>query len=173
MLVKVNVWPRFLCPEMQLAQIEIPHLKTQANKSTLLVNAWSNCPEIQSLEISASEISLSWHFGCVGRERPRNLYTINEEREREVWRWVCPNEAKSPSIYMQRWGWIHVTVGFLSLHKFVGRPWQFVHNQNKFITSFVHVRIRWSLDQYYTSPREESNKNISCLICVVQGEVWL
>lgn len=108
------------------------------------------------LRFRSPEISNMW------RERGPETCTQLMRREREVWRWVCPNEAKSPSIYMQRCGWIYVTFGLLSLHKFAGQPWKFDHNQNKFITSFVHVKFGWSLDQSYTSRREESNKNISC-----------
>jgi len=47
-----------------------------------------------------------------------------------------------------------------------------IHNQNKFITSFVHVRMGLSSHQSYTSQKEESKKNINCLIRAVQSDVW-
>jgi len=49
----------------------------------------------------------------------------------------------------KRWGWINVTVGLLSLHEFVGWPWQIIHNQNKFIIPFVHVKMGWFLYHSY------------------------
>ena len=133
--------------------------------------------KFRSIEILAScnfallkfwplEISASWNFSLMKirtcGESQKSVPNEWGEREREVWRWVCSNDAKTSCIYNKNWGWIDVTVGLLNLHKFASRPWQFFHNKNKIIASFVHVGIRWSIDQSYTYLREESKKNSSC-----------
>lgn len=161
----VNRLPRFLCPEMWPAGTEFLHQKTQQNRSTLGQRSPKTASEnlVKPSQHWNRKIALL-SFARVDLERDAAEKCVPNKmrRERDVWRWVCPNEDEASCIYRKLWGWIDVTVGLLSLHKFVGRPWKFVHNQNKFITSFVHVKIGWPLDQSYTSQREESKKNISC-----------
>lgn len=122
-----------------------------------------------------------WYFGLFWPRKTRlpatrakktsclQVLRIKQEKREMMWCVMseCTNEGRATPIYTIHWGWGDTSIGLHEPTFDWGRPWPFVHKKNKFIIPFLLIRMRWSLYQNCTSPKEESNAIIISIIWVV------
>ena len=121
----------------------------------------------------ALKFSASW-FHVWGRELLQAVRTNKERREREMYdEWLMSNWGESHSyLYnsLRAWrhncwaSWAYIWL-WLTLTICTGV-------NNKFKITLLLIQTRGYLDQYWTSRKEESNKNIILIIWAIQGGVW-
>ena len=161
----VNLWPRFLCQNVRIAEIEV-----YAKIQLLLTMCWSKStlvkPAVETLAAAGNVFVL---LPRVNRRLPPS--SSNQwEVEREICvmrRWVkCP-----PTLTL----FISITKGVTHLlgYKTLKPTCTYLNIlENKFKINVLLIRSRWSLDQSCTSPKEEPNKNIGIFIWASQHGVF-
>ena len=83
---------------------------------------------------------------------------------------VCVyNDLQNSPIYNHLWECVTCPLRHLSLYYISS---DLAHKWNKFKIHVLLIWSRWSLDQSYTSLKEESNKNIGIVIWAAQPRVW-